>query len=326
MNSLNCIGVGMVARNKQTNTDVCYVYPPSYFPAGDGEISGEVQTTEAKGLNKDGTENSSKVLSSNAIPAKWMNMQNPNRLTSPDVRIGSKVALYRWGDDPTIYWTTYGFSAETHRLETVIYGWNANPNTSKDSPFDYSTFYVFEVSTHTGRVAFRTSQSNGELTKHEFALDTKSGRLTYADGEQNVLAVDSKNHSFLFQNQEKSQFFISKKNIMLSCQEQLILSATKQLTINTKQLNINAETTNFISPKGFTLKGNATWQGNMTIMGNISSQVGPNGEAGDMSCSGAIKATGQISSDVDVIGGGVSLKNHKHQNSGGSGVGGPPVQ
>ncbi len=307
MNLLNCIGVGTVARNKETNTETCWVYIPSYFPAGDGEISGDAQAMTATSMTKEGTKKSSKVLSTNAVPAKWMNINSSNRLSPPDVRVGSQVALYRWGDDQTLYWTSYGFGGEQHRLETVLYGWSASPDGSKDQKFNYDNFYVFEVSTHTGKVAFRTSQANGEKVKFEVALNPGAGNFSLADNEGNIFALDALNHAFLFQNQEKSKFFISRKQILLSCEDSMALNATESVSINTKKLNINTKTTTLNSPDGINAKGNTQLLGNLGVAGNLTAIAGEGG-SGNIQSAGSIQA----GEDVTAGGGAISLLKHRH--------------
>lgn len=76
------------------------------------------------------------------------------------------------------------------------------------------------------------------------------------------------------------------------------------ITTTAQTLNINAE-------KGITVTGDINITGNITVTGDIET-------TGDVTVDGNITATGDITSDKtvtgkeDVIGGGISLKNHTH--------------
>jgi phage baseplate assembly protein V len=79
------------------------------------------------------------------------------------------------------------------------------------------------------------------------------------------------------------------------------------------------------APGGFTIIANVEVEGNVSIEGDLTVD-GNAAITGNVSVNGTVAATGTVESDEDVIGGGVSLKDHKHGGvSAGSGLSGTPV-
>lgn len=85
------------------------------------------------------------------------------------------------------------------------------------------------------------------------------------------------------------------------------------------------------APNGVTINGNTTINGNLTTNGDVTTigsttMTGNNTVGGSQSVAGTSQSTGSISSDVDVLASGVSLKSHKHNGvKGGTETSGEPV-
>lgn len=305
MNLFNCLGVCQVTSTKQTNSKEIMVYIPSYFPLSDGELTPTGEVVEQSGLKKDGTSKTTKVLATNSVTATWMG--EGNRLTPPDVRAGSNVIIYRVGDSDKLLWTVHGLDVEKRRLETVMWGFSGNPNTDQDSPFSIDDYYVLEVSTHTGKVSFRTSAANGEPATFELQFNTAGGNFTVADSEGNLIGVDAINRMLTMANQDGSSVSISKKNVFLKCEDTVGISATETLGIITKHITVSAEDINIEAPNGTNIKSNVNIVGNVGIAGDMD-VIASEGAEGHMKSSGNIEAQG----DIIAGGGRVSLLGHKH--------------
>ncbi len=302
MNFLNCLGVGTVTGTKETNTDEVFIYLPSLFPAADGETISDVKQEKQTSLTKRGDENTSNVLTSNVVTAKWLT-ENSNRITSPDVREGTKDAVYRISDQDQLYWTTWGISTETMRLETVIYAFSGNPNLEANTPFNFDDYYVLEISTHTKKVSFRTSMANGEPCRMETTYDTEKGTYSYADSQHNVFAVDAMKHAIFMTNEERSLISLEKKNIVISCEDKLALNATNLMMLNSKELKIQNQKTTIQSQL-------------------IDINCPTTNTTGDINSDGNIRSLG----DITAGGGRISLLAHIHSGvKNGGDESGPPV-
>lgn len=296
MNILECLGVGIVAMDKETNTDEIQVYLPSMFPEGDGEVTTQTSTQTVTTTTPTGDTSSSTTLSSNTVPATWMPI-NTNRVTAPDVRNGSKVVVYKFMGQSKYRWTYFGMDG-TLRLETIIYAISASPNVNVDSPVTPDNYYIFMISSHKKMIQLVTGQGNGEATSYVVSLDTGNGQFGIVDGENNILSINSMDHAFSFINEEKSFLNIEKKNITLSCEDSMLLKGKNNIDLQCKDLKLKADnsitvdtkTTTWNSPDFF-LKGNVTHEGNYNQIGNYTvegnaaiqggfSQFGGKGEVG----------------------------------------------
>lgn len=241
MSMLTHLGVGTVTQTKQTNTDEIMVFIPKYFPLADGELTADPVQEQQTSKNAKGEDETSNVLISSSHPAYWMR-ENSNRINSPDVRVGSKVNVYRISDQDKLYWTTSNNSSEDMRLETAIFGFSANPKTDENAPFSYDDFYVFEVSSHSKKISVRTSMGNGEKCKMELSIDPGNGMFSYVDNEHNTIGVDAMNHHLFLTNEEKSLIEINKKVITIVTDDVANIASTNAINITTKTINVQTKT------------------------------------------------------------------------------------
>lgn len=312
MNVLECLGIGIVSMDKETDTDEIQVYIPSMFPEGDGEVTTQVETQTVTTKTPTGDTHSSTTLSSNTVPATWLAF-NTNRVTAPDVRNGSKVVVYKFKGQSKYRWTYFGMDG-TLRLETVIFAYSASPEVNENSPVTPDNYYIFMISSHKKMVQLVTGQGNGEPTSYCISLDTGNGQFGIVDGEDNILSINSMEHAFSFINQEKSYLNIEKKNITMSCEDSMLLKGKNNIDLQCKDLKLKADSsitmetkkTSLTSPEIY-MKGNITHEGNYNQMGNYTIE-GNIGQQGSFTMTG-----GTGSSDGDWTIGGISYLGHKHQ-------------
>lgn len=340
MNLLNFIGVGTVVENKPENTYFCKVSIKKEFPQMDGAgIANAFRESVSNPTGGTGFQ-SSNVMKSNFCMPKWMPF-SANRLTAPDVRVGSQVAIYKFADDDQLYWTTWGIGNESFRLEHILYAWNANPNTDKNAPFDFNSYYTLVISTRHQEVVFKTTQANGEPCAYRFGFNTKNGTWAFTDTEQNAFALNSMKHQWVMRNREGSIFNITKKDISMINKGTQLFEAEKSINMKTDKFFVKCNeftmdagtmdvTTNSLTMKAKktqwtgdtihvkcptnSIEGNVGIKGNLAVQGGISCSggAGKSGGAGSLTTTGGIVAQGKVESQVDVIAGNISLKNHKH--------------
>lgn len=249
MNYFNFIGMGKVTALKQTNTSEITVFLSSKLPFGDGEVTTDAEHKQQVTKTAKGDDHTSNVLESTNVPATWINMGQPNRITPPDVNVGSMVAIYQIGSQDKLRWTTVGVDTTNMALESVLFGYSANGSRDQNKPFNYNDYYVFEVSPRTGKVSLRTSQANGEAAAYELSLDTKLGRMLFADSLYNVFGMDSVAHHIFMTNEEKSLFQIERENITATCKETLALEATNLMTLKAKKIVAECEDFQMTAPQ-----------------------------------------------------------------------------
>lgn len=319
MNVLECLGIGVVAMDKTPDTDEIQVYLPSMFPEGDGEVTTTIEEKTVTTQTPTGDRSSSTTLQSNSVPATWMPI-NTNRVTSPDVRNGSKVVIYKFKGQNTYRWTYFGMDG-TLRLETIIYAFSSSPNVDVNSPLTPENYYIFMISTHKKMIQLLTGQGNGEPTSWSITLDTGQGQYGIVDGEGGIMSINAMSHAFTYLNAEKSFINIEKKDVTMSCENNMLLKGAENIDLTCKKMSIsasesitvNTKDTTWTSPKiaiigDITHTGNNTQTGNYTLNGNYTG----NGEqkiTGGFSQSGG---TGTVTGGWTVDG--VSYTGHRHTN------------
>lgn len=294
------------------------VYCPFLFPQADGRNSAKTQQVERVSKNAYNEEVRSATLKSNSIPAIWKKMDDSNRITSPDVREGSQVAIYTVQGGNNYYWTLDGLNAETFRMETVLYGWSANPNLDANADFNVDNFYIMKVDTRTGIMTARTSMANNEPTRFDVILDGQNGTISWAGNEGSYLKFDDMERSFTYTNRDGAVFNITRETANLYLPDAVNLFADKQINIKTETLRIQAKEAFVDIPltkwKGdFEHTGNTEQVGNYKQKGNFD-QTGMYKHLGDVDRTGNSVSTGTVIGLTDVLTAVISLNLHIHGN------------
>lgn len=330
MNIMHCIGIGVVAATKDTNTDQILVYIPSLFPNADGRISANPKQVERTSVNAQGEQVKSNLLHSNVLPAYWKNMTDSNRTSSPDVREGSKVAIYQVPGQNKLYWTLDGVNVDTMRLETVFYNWSASPEVGENTPGDINNTYQMKISTRDGLMALRTSQANGEKVAFDIQINAMDGVMQFGGSEMGFIVWDELNHSFTYSNADGAIFKIDKKSMTVRMPDTLNLFIDKIINIKTETLRLQADLLQ-ADVKLTQWKGNWEHTGNTEQVGDYEqtgnfTQQGDYDQTGNTMRTGNSTSTGVVKGLTDVQTATISLNLHKHggvQN--GQGVTSTPV-
>lgn len=275
MNVLECYGVGTVAMDKDLNTDEVQVHIKGLFPESDGEVTTAAEVKTVSTQTPTGDTQSSTSLQTNTVACKWMAL-NTNRVTAPDVRKGSKVVVYKFAGSSKYLWTYFGMDG-TLRLETIVWAFSASPNVDENTPVTPENYYMLMLSTHSKKIQLLTGQGNGEATSYAFELNTGDGQFSLVDGENNILSLNSMAHALSFINDEKSFINIEKKDITLSCEQNMLLKGKEKINLQCTDLSIKADnsisidtqTSSWVSPQIY-IKGNIVHEGNYNQKGSYS--------------------------------------------------------
>ena len=300
MNLLNCLGVGMVANNKETDTDEIMIHLPKNNPSQDGEVIAQVEEMDTTHSTSTGDSKTSKVLVSNTPSAKWMRL-NSNRITAPDVRAGTKVVIYQFMNSNSYLWTLYGLDG-TMRLETVVWAFSASPNIDENTPITPDNYYIFTISTHKKKIEMLTGQGNGEALGFQLTFNLEEGWWGSMDSAMNIFMINGVERSFTYTNQDKTTLSVNKKDFTLINEGNTLIQSKESITCKTKAFSIIADNTYDLRTKAMTID---TSSANWTSSGGFDMY-------GDQRLDGKINSTGVIQSAVDVLSASISGKNHKH--------------
>lgn len=233
ISKLHPVSIGIVAANKKLTEKHIEVVPFEEYSMLDGEITDHESEYKGNGENEDGESFNLTLKTTPSIRALWLPMSDTNRKTAPDVRRGERVYIYRFGDSDEYFWTTCTHHETIRRLETVIYAWSNNREENVEN--DSESTYFLEISTHTKKVRFHTSDNDGEHCKYDFQFDTKAGNVTLEDDKGNYFFLDTAATQIKLRNKDDSYVDINKKIITLHSLDKIIN--------NTQHFEINAEQT-----------------------------------------------------------------------------------
>lgn len=319
MNLINWLGVGTVAATKQTNTKEIMVHVPKNSPMADGRTVATTETKEESAINANGEPIKVNTLISNVRPAVWNSFGEPNRLTAPMVREGSQVSLYQVGGQSTLYWTTSGFSAETHRLETIIWGFQANPSLDENTEFNVDNFYTFTMDTAKGEASLRTSQSNGEKSGFEVRVSGQTGRIEMVGTNKSAMILDDFNSKFIYTNKEQTLIGVDKKKVSIIAPDSVLFNGDESVSILTKVFNLQATEINIKATTANIAIGKTNWEGEVNLKGKLNHD-GSTKQTGSTVSEGTIQGLTAVKSSLN------DLDQHGHTGvRGGNDVSGPPL-
>jgi hypothetical protein len=288
---LHRYGFGIVSVDKALSTNVIEVTIVEDNPMADGLLTDNATQYTASGTNAAGQSYQESLTQTNTVSATWMPMGS-NRMTSPDVRYGERVAIYRMGDSDAYYWTDIGVDSNLRKLETVVYAWSGTQDES--SPTDASSSYFLEVSTHTKMMHLHTSQANGELCGYDVQINPGTGKIQIQDTIGQVFLFDSINHIVQMQNVDGTVFQINKQNLTVVVPDTFNIKAKNLNLLIGQQTNIQSPTTNHNG--NFNELGAFGLQGDMVTTPSGAGGVGTAGTgqiniAGDATLKGTLDVT-----------------------------------
>lgn len=230
ISNIHFYSIGVAAANKHLDSNDIQVTPIEITPFIDGELDARPEDVESSGIDGDGQSYTVKVSTSNAIRARWLPFGNTNRRTSPDIRRGERVMLWKMGDADRFYWTSLGMDDAYRKLETVIFTWSATRDEDADST-DPDNCYSLEICTHTKQVTFRTVKADGEPFAYTFQINTKEGAVVLTDDVGNYITLDSADTLIRAENIAGAFFELNRKNINFFAPENISGEATKNISL-----------------------------------------------------------------------------------------------
>ena len=275
MSQLQPYGIGVVAANKLPSSHEIEVTDLERTPMLNGEITDNIETYKGSGSGSNDQAFDVEVETTASIKAKWLKLGCTNRATSPDVRRGERVALWRFGDSDQFFWMDIETNTKLRRLETVVYSFSNNRKENVENTAE--TTYYFEISTMGKYIHLHTSKNDDEPYIYDIQLNTKDGCLTFMDDDGNSMVMDSAEQRIELHNKMNSYLKIDKKVITLKSDEEIILD-TNKITFTGKS-SINTFTQNYVIQAGAykitagsynVVTGNAQFSGSVSLPGTLS--------------------------------------------------------
>lgn len=228
------------------------ITPIEDLPFMDGELASNPTTDTLTSVNAAGETQETKVILDNAVTATWMPFGGSNRTTPPDVRRGERLILWRYADRPVYHWCTTGLDDHLRKLETVVYAYSATQDENQTELNDQNTYFL-EISTHTGRVTYSSSQANGEFTRHQMQFDPMSGKFVLADAHGQSVSIDSTRAFIELVNHDGTRYTLTGPVAEIYAPDSINMTGDKAINLTTKALGVNAETVVINATRSFAL-------------------------------------------------------------------------
>jgi hypothetical protein len=222
---LQFYSVGIVAVNKLLSENFVEVIPIEHTTFMEGELTDRFEEFEAQGEASDGTSFDVKIDTTLSVRAEWLPLCVSNRITSPDVRRGEHVALYKFGDDDGFYWTTLRQDKHIRRLETAIFSFSNNRDENIED--DPETTYWFEISTHKKIIHLHTSKNDDEPFIYDVQINTKDGRVVIQDDDSNYIFLDSAERHIRVHNKDMTYIEADKRIINMHAYDEINMTTDK---------------------------------------------------------------------------------------------------
>jgi phage baseplate assembly protein gpV len=289
---------GVVAENKAANTDVVEVTPLEKHAMLDGELTPNTTALESSGVDGTGSAYTTKSQTAATIPCKWRPVGESNRKTSPDVRRGEQVEIWRFADTDQFYWSTMSNDSSTRKLEHVVMGYSGTAEEDVDASND--NHYTCTFSPLTGAITIHTSKANSEPFAFDISLNTKAGTLTVDDNTGNLVKYDFGQNQFHVENPDGAVMDLTGTAFKMSGldsfeidSKKISLSATDSYELDTADSTINSTTT--------TITSETTHNGSVAVAGDLTTAAGSDGKStGKAKFGGDMEVTGSLTADQDV--------------------------
>lgn len=244
--------LGIVAVNKPLKTDIVEVTPVEHLTMLDGELNDHIKEVQLSSNNFDGSSYETLTKQSATLKCRWL-PNGSNRITSPDVRRGEQVMIWKFGDADRYYWSSLEYEKKLRKLETVVFGISATKD--EDDIGTPDSMYYLEISSHKKLIHFHTSKANDEPFAYDLQLNTKDGYLLFTDDVGNLINLDSENTYIELTNEDGTTVQLDKKNLLLDAPDYVDIKAGKELSLE--------------SPKNF-INGSFGVKGAMSVSGMLS--------------------------------------------------------
>ena len=164
-------------------------FPVEILPFTDGDINNlESYKKQIQSISKEVININAKK--ENLIHAKWLPLNNGNRVSPPDVVAGETVMLYQYGDEDRFAWATINYEANLRKLETIYWVFSNNSSFGSDPANDKNSYFIL-MDTRNKLVRFHIADTDGEHCTYDIKWDTKKGDFIFTDGKGNFINLAS---------------------------------------------------------------------------------------------------------------------------------------
>ncbi len=221
--------VGKAAADKEHDSRELLVYVPEFSPFDTGDIHATnvevaVQTTDGSR----GGETLRTIKTSNTIRAIYKG--DTKDAFPPDIRKGETVTVMNYVGTDVWYWTAQGRNDDLRRCERHRIAISSSPEPTKTLD-EGNTHFIELDSLHGDHIKMQLSQANGSVTTYTIEMNGATGSISLADGEGNMIHLNTEEKRVCMKNSTGSLLDISDENIMIIAKGNIVIKADDGVTI-----------------------------------------------------------------------------------------------
>lgn len=188
MSKFHLYSLGIVLETKSNSSWIVKLYPVEVIPFRDGDLNETIDVV-ATVTDISGKTVSANVVEENAIYARWLPMENSNRITPPDVVANETILVYKYSDTDEFFWSTMFYEHKLRRLETVTHLYSNEPTFGKEAGEDNSYWITYD--TVNKLIHLHTSDNDGEPVTYDITINAGEGHISILDSKNNTIILNS---------------------------------------------------------------------------------------------------------------------------------------
>lgn len=180
--------VGIVVQDKEFGVDVIKAWPSEKATMVTGDVFEFIKEQNVSYTDINGDSKSDSATYRAWIEASWFADSTPHLWTSPMVRSGESVQLYRYKDTGKIYWTTMYREPRLRKIERFVMG-ASNIGVGEEASANMNSIYAMDVNTLDKELTLFTTVSNGEAYSYKVSLLPRENRIVLEDNVGNSIEI-----------------------------------------------------------------------------------------------------------------------------------------
>lgn len=329
--------LGEAAENLQFGQRDLEVTPTERLTSTDGDISSNITTIEADGVDANNVPYSTKVNAAGSIKAKWLS-RDAARPYPGLIRRGEQVQIWKVADTDQYYWELTGTDVTYRRGDNYIIACVSDVIGENDhiSPLNA---YWFEIDSLNGVFRFSSTKANDEKAAYLFRFLMKEAMFDLKDDLGNEFTLLSLDNHWKIKNGNNSFYELIGNDINEECagtkttkarsikqiaQDDITLESTTYDVTASDSVKVETNATEWNSTSSYQVKStviNLNGGSGVNLnapnigLGGALTSTGFGGGAGSASFTGNMSIEGAHTVTGEMTNNGISITGHKHTDS-----------
>jgi len=241
---LHIYSLGYVTEDIEEDSPYLKVVPIEQISDKSG-VLGKTDTERVNTKDINGNNISVVTAKTEVLTAKWLNMNDPNRLYAPNIHKGETVLIWKYSGD-RYFWTPIYNEVDLRLREKATHIYSNKDEIKTESKL--AQVYYWTIDTINKYLRLHTGDEDGEATTYDMEINTKDGLFIIVDGLGNEIQLESNDGKLTITT--NVDVIVNTKHVTVNAEEDVTVNtkvaevnASDSATVNTKQMTINSTRT-----------------------------------------------------------------------------------